>query len=221
MNYIVIGCGRLGSQLAYRLFLRGYKVTVVDNNSAAFKNLPPDFLGRTIEGEATHYDIMHRAGIEQADGIAIVTNSDAVNAIVGHVARSVYNRSNVVVRNYDPVMLPMLQAFNLQTISSASWGAQRIEEMLHHSEIRAVFSAGNGEVEVYECKIPPGCAGQPLADLLPDHNCVPAGITRGGKAFIPTPETRLEKDDILVISATYEGIEALRKNLKAFEEAAQ
>jgi trk system potassium uptake protein TrkA len=218
MIFIVVGCGRLGSQLAYRLFQKGHKVTVIDNNPVSFKNLPSDFLGRVIEGEATYQETLQRAGIEHADGLAAVTNSDAINAVVAHISRTVYNCNNVVVRNYDPIMRPLLDAYHTHVISSASWGAQRIEEILYATEIRTVFSAGNGEVEIYEWTVPDVCAERPLFELLPETNCVPVGITRQGKAFVPTLQTVMQRDDILVVSATYEGIENLRKNVQCLKE---
>jgi trk system potassium uptake protein len=40
MHLIVVGCGRVGSELAYRLFQRGHKVVVVDHSAKTFSNLP-------------------------------------------------------------------------------------------------------------------------------------------------------------------------------------
>ena len=92
---------------------------------------------------------------ERADAVAVVTDLDVLNAVVGHLARTYYHVPNVIVRNTDPRYRPILEAFGLQVVSAFSWGAQRIEEMIYHADVRAVFSAGNGEVEVYEA----GCAG--------------------------------------------------------------
>jgi trk system potassium uptake protein TrkA len=97
MKIIVVGCGRVGSELAYRLNLKGHNVTVIDQVDAAFDNLPPDFRGRTVEGEVLNQDVLRRAGIEHADGVATVTNSDALNAVVAHVARTVYEVDRVAV----------------------------------------------------------------------------------------------------------------------------
>jgi trk system potassium uptake protein len=218
MNFIIIGCGRVGAQLAHRLFLKGHKVTVIDYNAVAFKNLPPDFLGRVIEGEATHQDVLRRAGIEHADGLAMVTSSDATNAVIGHVAREAYKLDNIVVRNYDPIWRPMLDAFNLQVISSSSWGAQRIEELLYHAEMRAVVSAGNGEIEVYEFTIPERCTNHPLSDLLPKAECVPVAISRSGRAIWPMADTILQSGDVLLVGASFDGIEELRRRLVAVQE---
>ena len=52
MNMIVVGCGRVGAELASRLHQKGHKVTVIDQTANSFNTLPADFLGRTVEGEA-------------------------------------------------------------------------------------------------------------------------------------------------------------------------
>jgi trk system potassium uptake protein TrkA len=215
MNMIVIGCGRVGGELAYRLFKNGHKVTVVDQTSNSFTTLPIDFLGRTIEGEAMNQEILHRAGIETADGVAVVTSSDTLNVIVAHIARSVYNVPSVVSRNYDPSVRSLHEAFGLQVISSSSWGAQRIEEMLYHQEMRTVFSAGNGEVEIYEVGVPSTFEGKSLGELIPSLNCCPVSLTRVGKAMLADSTTVLQQGDILLLSATMHGIEEVRRRIHA------
>lgn len=218
MNIIVVGCGRVGAELAYRLFKKGHKVTVIDAVAAAFDNLNPDFQGRTIQGQVLNQEVLLRAGIAQADGLAAVTPFDSLNAVVAHIARTVYHLSNVVIRNYDPRWRSLHEALGLQVVSTASWGAQRIEELLYQTEIRTVFSAGNGEVELYEVAVPEAWQGRRLQDLLPDNRCLAAAITRAGRAELPTPETRLAAGDVVLLSSTLEGIEALRKRLARPEE---
>ena len=131
MNIIVVGCGRVGSDLANRLFLAGHRVSIVDRDPLSFRNLPSDFTGRLHEGDALSQDVLVRAGIEHADALAAVTNSDPMNAVVGHVAKVEYSIPIVVARNYDPHFRSLFEEFNLQVVSSASWGAQRIEELLY------------------------------------------------------------------------------------------
>lgn len=214
MEIIVVGCGRVGSELAFRLFRKGHNVAVVDAVLASFHNLHPDFRGRTIEGEALNQGVLQRAGIESADGFAAVTSSDTLNVTAAHLARSIYNVPNVVARNYDPGKRPLYEAFDLQVVSSSSWGAQRIEELLYHREMRTVFSAGNGEVEIYEFTVPEKWAGQSLGKLLPERNCLPAALTRAGKALLPDDDVVLKPGDVVLVSATLEGINELRKRLK-------
>ena len=218
MNIIVVGCGRVGAQLANRLSQRGHHVTVVDVVPTAFENLGAGFRGRTLEGDVLTQDLLRRAGIEQADGLAAVTNSDTLNVVVGRVAHTLYNVPSVVCRNYEPRYRSLYDTFNLQEISSALWGAQRMEEMLEDATLRTVFSAGDGEVEVYEMMVPRAWDGRTLNDFLGDCACVVA-LTHAGKASLPAPDAKLEFGDILHLSATLEGIEKLRERIGQRKEA--
>lgn len=211
MKVIVIGCGRMGSELAYRLFKEGHDVAVVDISGEAFNHLASDFQGRLYEGDALNQDVMERAGIKNCDALATTTETDAVNLVVGHMARDFYKVPHIVSRNFDPMYRNLFEAFNLQVVSDTSWAAQRMEELVYHADLRTVFSAGNGEVELYEISIPKSWHNQKVGKLVANQSCIVVSITRTGRAFIPTSETVLEDEDILLISATYEGIESLRK----------
>lgn len=218
MNIIIVGCGRIGADLTFRLFQQGHKVTVVDNIPQAFERLNAEFRGRTVEGEALSKEVLERAGIDEADGLAAVTNSDTLNAAVAHVARTIYKISNVVVRNYDPNLRSVLETFGFQIVSSTAWGAQRIEELLGSSSMRTVLSPGNGEVEVYELTIPEKCSGHKLGELLRAvESCIPVALTRAGRSSLPAQETILETGDLVAISATAEGIACLRNVLAGKE----
>src|SRR5512146_1554435 len=165
MKVIVIGCGRMGAELAYRLFKRGHDIAVVDQDEAAFNALPPDFQGRFYEGDALSNDVLHRAGIETCDALAAVMNEDALNLVVAHAAQTHFKVPYVVARNYDPRTMPLYETFNLPVISAIDWAAQRLEEMIYHTDLHSVFTAGNGEVEIYELTVPGAWDGQPLEKL--------------------------------------------------------
>jgi trk system potassium uptake protein TrkA len=218
MNVIVVGCGRVGAHLAYRLAQKRHQVTVIDQDLAAFDNLPSDFGGRTVEGEVLAQGVLHRAGIEHVDGLAAVSNSDSLNAVVAHLARITYQVPQVVVRNYDPRWRSLQEAFGFQVVSSASWGAQRLEDLLFGADLRSVFTAGNGEVAIYEFSVPDSWHGRTLQELLLPTGCVPAALTRAGRAILPSHNAVLEAHDVVHISATLEGVEALRNQLGSKKE---
>jgi trk system potassium uptake protein TrkA len=220
MNFVIIGCGRVGAELALRLYKSGHQVVVVDQNESSFNRINPEFRGRTVAGEALREDVLLRAGIKDADGLAAVTNSDTLNAAVSHAARAIYKVPMVICRNYDPRLRDMLEAFGLQIVSSTSWGAQRTEELLTGVTSRAVFSAGNGEVEIYELYIPESWAGRTWSELCTDNvGTLPVALTRAGRAILPLPDTKLEGNDMLVVSATFDGIKTLRARLDSEKEA--
>jgi len=220
MNLIVVGCGRVGAELSYHLFSRGHQVVVVDINKEAFNRLHPDFRGRTLEGEGLAEGVLERAGIQEADGLAAVTNSDTLNAVVAHAARTLYHVPNVVARNYDPNLRSVIEAFGLQTVGSTYWGAQRVEELLMSPSQRMVYSAGNGEVEVYEVQIPEEWSGHTVGELLgPLDVCYPVALSRAGRSFLPEAGMKLETGDMLNVSSTFEGIGALTARLSEKAEA--
>jgi trk system potassium uptake protein TrkA len=220
MNFIVVGCGRVGAELAYRLFKSGNQVVVVDSNRSAFNRLHPDFLGRTLEGEGLAENVLERAGIKDANGLAAVTNSDTLNAVVAHTARAIFGVRTVVVRNYDPALRPVIQAFGLQMVSSTYWGAQRVEELLTNPAQKTVFSAGNGEVEVYELVVPEQWNGRALGQLLDAlPECYPVALTRAGTSLLPSADIVLTAGDVFHVSATFEGIGLLNARLERPAEA--
>jgi trk system potassium uptake protein len=213
MRIVIVSCGRFGAELATRLFQGGHDVSIIDEDESAFDRLPDTFEGRLNQGDVMDRDVLHRAGIEKADAVAVVTDSDILNATVGHLVRTYYNKTNVVIRNHDPRYRPIMEAYGLQMVSALSWGAQRVEEMIYHGDVRAVFSAGNGEVEIYEISIPPAWHGRTLGELTIDETNIPVSHTRAGRAVLPDSQMRLEEGDVIHISATLEGIKALRSRL--------
>lgn len=220
MNFIIVGCGRVGAELCYHLFKSGHSVVVVDSKKEAFNRLHPDFRGRTLEGEGLAESVLERAGIREVDGLAAVTNSDTLNAVVAHTAREFYNVPVVVARNYDPNLRSIIEAFGLQTVGSTYWGAQRVEELLMNPTQKMVYSAGNGEVEVYEVRIPEEWNGHTLGELMkPLKDCIPVALSRAGRSSLPDLNTTLQTGDLLNISSTFEGIGALTGRLSKKAEA--
>jgi len=214
MKFIVVGCGRVGTELSYHLYKSGHQVVVVDSKKEAFNRLPPDFRGRTLEGEGLAESVLERAGIREADGLAAVTNSDALNAVVSHAARKFYDVPVVVARNYDPRLRVVIEAFDLQSVGSTVWGSHRVEELLVNPSEKVVYSAGNGEVEVYEVRIPKEWNERTLAQLLGgEKRLLPVALTRSGRSFLPEIDVELHTGDLLSVSATFEGVNELTARL--------
>ena len=112
--------------------------------------------------------MLRRAGIERADGLAAVTNSDTLNAVVAHVARTIYHLAHVVARNFNPRWKALHEAFGLQAVSSTTWGAQRIEEMLYGGSPPGMVK-WQWVVDLYEFVVPERYQGRLLHEVLPRH----------------------------------------------------
>jgi trk system potassium uptake protein TrkA len=217
MYVIVVGCGRVGSELAMVLSRRGHEVTVIDYVGSSFQHLDPTYRGRTIEADPLAEGVLPRADVARAGALAAVTNSDAVNAVVAHVARTLYKVPNVVSRNYDPRWRPLHETLGVQMVSSTAWGAERIEELLESPRLRSVFSAGNGEVEVYELAVGDRWAGRPLSDLVAGIDCSVVSLARAGRTRRPEADATLAAGDLLHVGATLEQAERLVDRIEGKE----
>lgn len=218
-HIVIVGCGRVGVELALSISHQGHNVTIVDPKEQAFDRLGPDFRGRTVRGEAFDPEVLKRAGLDSAHGFAAVTSSDSVNIVTARVARDHFHVPHVVARVYNPRRTPIYEKLGLQTVASSSWGAQRIEQLLLHPGIQSVCSAGNGEVQVYELIVAGGWNGRRLADLVPAGEAIAFAVTRGGKATLPTADIVLQTQDVLHVGATTQGMTRLRRSLDANGEA--
>lgn len=212
-NVLIVGCGRVGVELAGSISAKGHHVTVMDSNLHAFDRLGAGFRGRTVQGDALDQDALRRAGIAQAHGVAAVTTSDSANIVAARIARDIFHVEHVVARVYDPSRAPIYEHMGLQTITSSSWGARRIEQLLLHPGLRSLVAAGNGEVQLYEITVPEAWAGRALRDVLPAGQALPSSVVRGGRALLPDPGFELHDNDLLQVSATAEGAAALRQLL--------
>lgn len=126
MHYVIMGCGRVGVNLARGLERRGLGVAVIDVNPEAFRRLPPGFKGTTVKGEGFDRDVLIAAGIEQADGFAAVSSGDNSNIIAARVAREYFGVANVVARIYDPSRAQVYERLGIPTVATVTWAAEQI-----------------------------------------------------------------------------------------------
>lgn len=101
-NVIVVGCGRVGSQLANMLSDNGNNVCVIDRDSNAFAGLGRNFNGSTIQGVGFDEETLEKAGVEDCDVLAAVTQLDNTNLMCAEVASHLYGVPHVITRLYNP-----------------------------------------------------------------------------------------------------------------------
>ena len=200
MRFVIVGCGRVGSLLATRLSVQGHDVAIVDRDATAFRRLSPSFKGRRVEGVGFDRDVLVSAGIERADGFASVTSGDNTNVVSARIARHVFRVPKVVARIFDPRRAEIYRRLGIQTISSTSWGATRIAEILCHPGITVLMTVGNGEVSVVEVEVTAGLAGHRVNEIAIPGECNVVALVRGGVATVPTLGTTLQAGDTLQVA---------------------
>src|SRR5258706_1940915 len=200
-DIVIVGCGRVGVELALSVSRQGYNVAVMDSNAKAFGGLGPGCHGRTVLGDALDSGALKRAGVETAHGLAAVTASDSANIVVARVARDMFKVEHVVARVFEPARAPIYEMLGLQTAAPASWGAQRIEQLLLHPAVHSVYALGSGEVQIYEVRIPNNGQNQPLSALAGLEGARLVAVSRGGRAMLPADDVMLQAQDLLLVGA--------------------
>jgi len=217
MRVIIMGCGRVGEQLARLMSEDGHDVAVIDYNAAALARLGPDFKGRRIKGIGFDRAVLLAAGIEDADGFAAMSSSDNANVVAARIARTIFHVPRVVARLFEPERAEVYRRLGLVTISSTTWGAERIRELLTHSDLDPVLTFGHGEVCLLSIETPPHLVGKMARQLSVPGELSVIAITRQGQAFISVGGAEFHPGDILHLAVLATSMDRIKNFLDSSE----
>jgi len=212
MKVIVMGCGRIGSQVSQLLSEHGHDVTVIDHDSNSDGRLSSKFRGNIIKGLGFDRNILMQAGIEQAEAFVAASQSDNANIVAARIARNLFHVPRVVARLYDPRRAEIYQRLGLTTISSTNWGAERIFQVLTHSNIDVWNTFGSGEVTLVHIELPPQLIARNVMQLNVPGEIMVVSITRNDHAFVPVTGTEFHEGDLVnlvVLSSAMDRLEDL------------
>ena len=130
MKVVIMGCGRVGAQLAGLLDADGHSVTILDTDAYSFRRLPPKFGGTALIGNGINEEALKKAGIEEADAFVAVTQGDNRNVMATQIAKHIFNVPRVICRIYDPLRQELYSTLGLETISPTTIFAQILKEKL-------------------------------------------------------------------------------------------
>lgn len=205
MRVIIMGNGRVGSELAINLLEAGHDVTVIDKNPEAFFKYPPGDGAHTFVGLGFDRDVLERAGIKEADAFVAVSSGDNSNIVSARVALELYQVPKVVARIYDPRRAEIYERLNIPTVATTKWGVKQIQLMLLHDRSELRESIGGGDLLRMRVPAPAHLVGKsPLSINVPGKLMV-VGISRGGGGFIPTENSTLQEGDYLAVIMAKDG----------------
>jgi len=130
MKIFIMGCGRVGAQLASLLDTDGHEVTILDIDAHSFRRLPPSFGGTALVGNGTDEEILKKAGVAEVDAFVSVTQGDNRNVMAAQIAKHVFNVPKVVCRIYDPLRKDVYETLGLEAISPTTVFAQLLRDKL-------------------------------------------------------------------------------------------
>lgn len=215
MRIIVMGCGRVGSDLAIQLSAEGHDVRVVDRDPKGRRLLPTKFTGQFHVGNGYNRAVLSTAGIEQADAFVAVTSGDNSNIVAARVARETYQVPTVIARIYDPRRADIYERLNITTVATTKWGVKQIQMMLLHDRTELRESLGGGDLLRMRVPVPAHLVGKSATSINVDGKILVGGISRGGGGFIPTSSSMLQEGDYLAVIMAKDGMDLLDEQLAA------
>jgi trk system potassium uptake protein TrkA len=219
VHVVVIGCGRVGSELAGSLEKQGHTVAIVDKRKDAFRRLPTGFGGYRIVGFGFDRDTLHEAGIEDAGALAAVTSGDNSNIMSARVARETFQVERVVARIYDPRRAAIYQRLGIPTVATVSWTTDQILRRLLPGAHPAEWTDASGKVCLVERDLPVRWAGKALDALEEPGRFTLSAVTRLGAARVAEPGLIGQEGDLLHFMVDVGALDALQERLESTDAA--
>jgi len=213
MYIVIVGCGRVGAELARFLSDEGYDTVIIDKNGAAFNRLGGSFNGVTIVGNGLDSEILKAAGINKADVFCALTNGDNTNLICAQIAKKIFAVPKVLTRVYDPQRAEIYQALGLDIIS----GTTLLAAMLRDKIVESRFSGyliESRDVGVIQVEVSDELANSKVKNINIEGELQVAAIRKTAGTIIPTADTRLEKKDLILAIVKRDSLEKIRKKFK-------
>lgn len=195
MHVIIVGCGRVGSQLARLLSGEGHDVVVIDSAQASFERLGSSFNGLTLAGNGFNLALLKQAGIEKADAFCAVTNGDNTNLIAAQVAKKIFKVPKVLARVYDPQRAHIYGTLGLDIISGTILFAAMLRDKIIESRFSS-YLIETRDLGVIEIEVKEGLAGGKIRDVNIPGELMVVAIRRLDGVVIPEPDTQLLPRDV-------------------------
>jgi trk system potassium uptake protein TrkA len=212
MRVIVVGCGRVGSQLATLLSVEGHDVVVIDRDPGSFRRLGTAFNGMTVVGLGFDEEVLEAAGARGAGAFAAVTDLDNSNLMAAEVARKLFGVKHVVARLYNPDRERTYQQLGLDHVCGTTIVAQFLLEKIQAGHGHHLTHIG--DVEVIEFKASGKADGVKVKDIQSGRRFRIAAIMRGGETFIPEPDTPVRAGDIVTGAVKDDAFHSIEKYME-------
>ena len=209
MHVIVVGCGRVGSELATNLERAGHSVAIIDKEKSAFTKLPERWSGRAVLGYGFDRDHLEQAGVTEAGALAAVTSGDNSNVLSARIARETFGVPNVVARIYDPRRAVIYQRLGIPTVATVTWTTDQVMRRLFPDTSVTDWADPSGELVLVERSLPEAWAGRRLVELAADGLYRITAVTRAGRARLIDAEMVGQEGDLLLVMASKAAMDEL------------
>ena len=217
LNIIIVGGGKVGATLVERLSRENHDITLIDKNRKRLEDIPSTYDVMGVEGNGASFAVQKEAGIDDADLLISVTDSDELNLLCCTLARRA-GRCEAIARVRTPeysqeasflrgrLGLAMIINPELET-------ANEVARVLCMPTALDICTFAHGQAEMIKIKVPSGnqMCDHTLAEIskAASSKVLICAIERNGEVFIPSGHFVIHAEDKISFIAS-------RKNAKHF-----
>jgi len=209
LRIIIVGCGKVGRTLVEQLSQEGHDITIVDRDgqkAQALANLY-DIMG--VQGNGASYGVLKEAGIETADLLIAVTQSDELNLLCCTVGKQVANCAAIArVRtpDYSKEVGYLREKLGLAMIINPEMeAAAEAARILYLPTALEIDSFAHGQADLIKFKVPEGNVLDGMNLITLGQRIAPdiliCAAEREGKVIIPRGQYTIHAGDILSFAA--------------------
>jgi trk system potassium uptake protein TrkA len=197
VHVVIMGCGRVGADLAITLAASRHTVAVIDQSAKAFARLGPDFPGTTVLGVGFDRGTLEAAGIERADAFAAVSSGDNSNILAARAARETFGVGRVVARIYDPDRAEIYTRLGIPTVATVRWTADQILRRIDPQHAMDDWRDPSGRVLLTELALPATWVGTPYAEVERLTGIRVMCVNRYGEGHLVRDAPLVQIDDVV------------------------
>ncbi len=192
---IVCGLGRMGTSICEYLESRNQPFAVIDNSDEVLDSICRERKWLYVHGDATDDEVLEKAGIDRAQSLATVLETDADNVYVVLSARLLSSSLQIVARASETSAVQKLQrAGATRVISPFHSGATKMARFMLSPSIEdflEITDESGSDLELAEIQIPAESVylGKPLAKTdLREQGIMVIGIRRSSGEHVIAPK---------------------------------
>lgn len=198
MHAVIVGCSRVGGELAQALESRGYTVSIIDRDATSFEQrLHPGFHGKKLEGIGFDREILEEAGIREAEIFVSATRGDNTNIVSARIAKEHYEVPKVAALIYDPRRAEIYERLGISTVASVAWSTDQIMARVMPTSDNIEWTIGSGEVVVVGVPAPEAFIGMAVEELREPGRVAIVAMSRLGKTVVPEAKSVIQEGDFL------------------------
>ena len=229
MKIIILGAGQVGSSVAESLVSEQNDITVVDLEPTRLRALQDRLDLRTVTGSAAHPSVLIEAGIDDADLLIAVTQSDETNLVACKLAARMFNVPRRIARIRatdfldDPKVLGP-DGFEVDlSICPEQVLTDYIVKLVEFPEALQVLDFAGGQVSLVAVRAYQGgpMVGRPVKEIrshIPNIDTRIVAIFRRDGAIMPDGNTVIEDGDEVFCLAASDHISQVMKELRRMDQ---